>query len=43
MMVVGVLAFGYGLQSGSPVLIVEGFFLVWLATKLTISMMNDQP
>jgi hypothetical protein len=41
MMVVGVFAFGYGIQSGSPVLIVEGFFLAWLATKLTVSMIKE--
>ena len=36
MMVIGVFAFGYGVQTGSILMIAEGIFLVWLATKATI-------
>jgi hypothetical protein len=42
MMVVGVLAIGYGGVSGSFLMIAEGFFLVWLTMILTLSMMKNQ-
>jgi hypothetical protein len=41
MMVVGVFAVVYGLQSGSLVMTLEGFFLLGFATKLTMSMIKE--
>ena len=36
MIVIGLAAVGYGIQSGSFLMLVEGMFLLWFASKVTL-------